>query len=290
MVRPSGTAVAAGAKLSTHLGNGIAAQLPRHPNPIWHQAADDALCASLIADGHHLDCATLRVLARAKGPERVILISDASPLAGLPVGTYGPWEVDPSGKIVVAGTPYLAGSNQSLAIGIGNLLAAVSWPIAQVLGTVTSQPGTLARAFASRARTGPTREPRHLSPWGTGRVHPDAHAGGRGLARSGRVRAEGHAGRRPRLPGRPWRSSADRASIAVERQTRCVVSFREPRDRGRLPSTAYLDFSNSSVAPGPPTMEKKPPGGRRDNLGQVGLVQEGSRYLVIRRFPRDPCR
>jgi len=62
-----GDAAAAGAKLSTHLGNGIAAQLQRHPNPIWRQAADDALFASLIADGHHLDCATLRVLARAKG-------------------------------------------------------------------------------------------------------------------------------------------------------------------------------------------------------------------------------
>ncbi len=136
-------AVAAGAKLSTHLGNGIAAQLPRHPNPIWHQAADDALVASLIADGHHLDCATLRVLARAKGPERVILISDASPLAGLPAGTYGPWEVDPSGKIVVAGTPYLAGSNRSLAYGMGHLMAAVSWPIAQVLGTVTRNPALL---------------------------------------------------------------------------------------------------------------------------------------------------
>ena len=32
-------AVRAGARLSTHLGNGIAAQLPRHPNPIWQQAA-----------------------------------------------------------------------------------------------------------------------------------------------------------------------------------------------------------------------------------------------------------
>ena len=63
-------------------------------------------------------CATLRVLARAKGPERVILISDASPLAGLPAGTYGPWDVDPSGKIVVAGTPYLAGSNRPLATGV----------------------------------------------------------------------------------------------------------------------------------------------------------------------------
>ncbi len=106
-------------------------------------AAEDALSASLIADGHHLDSATLRVLARAKGPERVILISDASPLAGLPVGTYGPWEVDPAGRIVVAGTPYLAGSNRSLACGIGNLMAAVSWPLAQVLDAVSRNPALL---------------------------------------------------------------------------------------------------------------------------------------------------
>ena len=37
MVRPFKPAVAAGAKLSTHLGNGIAAVLARHPNPMGHQ-------------------------------------------------------------------------------------------------------------------------------------------------------------------------------------------------------------------------------------------------------------
>ena len=78
--------------------------------------------ASFIADGHHLDPATLRVLARAKGPANTILISDASPLAGLPAGIHGEWAVDPSGKIVVAGTPYLAGSNQGLEVGLQNLL------------------------------------------------------------------------------------------------------------------------------------------------------------------------
>ena len=79
-------AVAAGARMSTHLGNGIASPIARHPNPIWEQAAHDGLDASLIADGHHLDPATLRVLVRAKTPDRVILVSDASPLAGLPPG------------------------------------------------------------------------------------------------------------------------------------------------------------------------------------------------------------
>src|SRR5208337_2850965 len=155
-----------------------------------------------------------------------------------------------------------------------------------------SQPGTLARAFASKARTGPTGEPRHFSPRGTGRVHPDAHRRGRGLARSGFLRAEGHAVRPPRLPGRPWRSSADRASIAVERQTRCVVSFRGPRDRGRLPSTAYLDFSISSVALGPPTMKKTHSAAGVQTSAERVWFEEGSRHLrsgVLRRvFAVDP--
>jgi N-acetylglucosamine-6-phosphate deacetylase len=136
-------AVTAGARLSTHLGNGIASPLPRHPNAIFAQAADDRLYASLIADGHHLDPATLRVLVRAKRPERIILVSDASPLAGLEVGQYGEWSVDPSGKIVVAGTPYLAGSNQGLEVGISNLgrFVGLSWP--EAIRTVTVNPAHL---------------------------------------------------------------------------------------------------------------------------------------------------
>jgi N-acetylglucosamine-6-phosphate deacetylase len=137
------SAVAAGARLSTHLGNGIAARLPRHPNPIWAQAAEDRLFASFIADGHHLDTETLRVLARAKGLSRVVLVSDASPLAGLPPGTYGDWAVDPSGRIVVAGTPYLAGSNQSLEVGLRTLANAMPCGITEALRTVTDNPATL---------------------------------------------------------------------------------------------------------------------------------------------------
>jgi N-acetylglucosamine-6-phosphate deacetylase len=133
----------AGARLSTHLGNGIASPLPRHPNPIWEQAALDALSASFIADGHHLDPSTLRVLVRAKGPDRTILVSDASPLAGLPPGRYGDWAVDPSGKVVVAGTPYLAGSNQALDVGLGTLLAATDLSLPQAIATVTANPARL---------------------------------------------------------------------------------------------------------------------------------------------------
>jgi N-acetylglucosamine-6-phosphate deacetylase len=137
-------AVEAGARLSTHLGNGIASPLPRHPNPIWTQAADDRLSASFIADGHHVDRATLRVLLRAKGVGRSILVSDASPLAGLPPGTYGTWAVDPSGKVVVAGTPYLAGSDRDLAFAVNEVRAAEpDLKLDDVLGMATRNPARL---------------------------------------------------------------------------------------------------------------------------------------------------
>lgn len=107
-------AIRAGAKLSTHLGNGSHALLPRHDNYIWEQLAADELLASVIADGHHLPPAVLKVLLRVKTPARTVLTCDASSLAGLPPGRYAQWggefEVQPGGKVVVPGTPFLAGS------------------------------------------------------------------------------------------------------------------------------------------------------------------------------------
>jgi N-acetylglucosamine-6-phosphate deacetylase len=107
-------AVRAGARLSTHLGNGSHALLPRHENHLWEQMAADELWASIICDGHHLPPALVRCLVRVKTPGRIILTCDASTLAGLPPGLYQEWgqsfEVLPQGKVVVPGTAYLAGS------------------------------------------------------------------------------------------------------------------------------------------------------------------------------------
>lgn len=117
--------VDAGATLSTHLGNGAAGMLRRHPNPIWDQLAEDRLSASLIADGHHLPPSVLKVMLRAKGWERVILTCDASGLAGLPPGVYdyhgAAFEVLADGPIVIAGQrQYLAGSGQLTDVCVGN--------------------------------------------------------------------------------------------------------------------------------------------------------------------------
>jgi N-acetylglucosamine-6-phosphate deacetylase len=80
--------VQAGATALTHLGNGLPNTLPRHDNPIWAGLANDALTAMVIADGHHLPTPVLKTIIRAKGVTRIAVVSDASPVAGLPPGRY----------------------------------------------------------------------------------------------------------------------------------------------------------------------------------------------------------
>lgn len=117
-------AVRAGARLSTHLGNGAHARMRRHPNYIWSQLADDRLTASFIADGHHLPAEVLTVMLRAKGVERSVLVSDSVELAGMPPGRYptpvgGAVELSADGRLALAGTPLLAGAARSLPECVG---------------------------------------------------------------------------------------------------------------------------------------------------------------------------
>lgn len=110
--------VRAGATILTHLGNGIPAMIPRHENVLWAGLANDDLTATIIADGHHLPAALLKTIIRAKGPERCIVISDASPLAGLRPGQYETMGtqvvLDPGGRLYDPATGYMAGSSATI--------------------------------------------------------------------------------------------------------------------------------------------------------------------------------
>lgn len=110
---------AAGASLSTHLGNAIQPHLPRHPNQIWAQLADDRLTAGLITDGHHLPADTVTAMVRAKGPGGSFLVSDSAALAGCTPGLHdtpvgGRVEVTEDGALRLPGTALLAGSGAFL--------------------------------------------------------------------------------------------------------------------------------------------------------------------------------
>jgi N-acetylglucosamine-6-phosphate deacetylase len=137
-------AIAAGATLSTHLGNGCANLLPRHPNLIWEQLAADELSATLIIDGHHLPPATVKAMVRAKGPARVLLITDAISAAGCPPGEYelnGELMVlDASGRVSPPGKSWMAGSSLAMDRAVANTVRFTGLSLEEVLPMAATRP------------------------------------------------------------------------------------------------------------------------------------------------------
>jgi len=120
-------AVNAGAKLSTHLGNGMHPILPRHPNYLWSQLSESNLSATIIADGFHLPVEVIQVFNKVKG-EKLMLVSDSVALAGMPSGDYnaaigGKVTLTPEGKLHLSGHPNtLAGSAMNILQGVNFLI------------------------------------------------------------------------------------------------------------------------------------------------------------------------
>jgi N-acetylglucosamine-6-phosphate deacetylase len=153
-------AVDAGATLSTHLGNGAHGNLPRHPNYIWTQLADDRLAATFIADGHHLTADVFKAMVRAKSVDRSILISDSVGFAGMPPAIYtrrdgAQVELLPDGAIRLSGTSYLAGASFSLneIVAIATELGGLS--LADSLRMATENPGRIVGGQRQIARGAP---------------------------------------------------------------------------------------------------------------------------------------
>jgi N-acetylglucosamine-6-phosphate deacetylase len=137
-------AVSAGATMSTHLGNGAHAVLPRHPNYLWDQLAEDRLAASFIVDGIHLPTSFVKAAVAAKGIARSVLVTDASPPAGAPPGRYAlgeQWvDLTPDGRVVLAGQNRLAGSALRMNDAIRNVMRHAGIPLRDAVTMATINP------------------------------------------------------------------------------------------------------------------------------------------------------
>jgi N-acetylglucosamine-6-phosphate deacetylase len=146
-------AVRAGATLSTHLGNGADAVLPRHPNYLWEQLAEDKLAASFIVDGHHLPDSFLRVALRAKGIERSVLVTDAVMPALCAPGPYRLGEVEVELKDdqrvvlknALTGGTRLAGSSLRMDVAISNVMRVAGLSLTEAVAMATVNPARVGR-------------------------------------------------------------------------------------------------------------------------------------------------
>ena len=81
-------AIDCGATIATHTFNGMVGLHHRAPGVLGAVLTDDRVSCEIIADFVHLHPATVDLICRAKGMERVHLISDSMYATGLPDGDY----------------------------------------------------------------------------------------------------------------------------------------------------------------------------------------------------------
>lgn len=86
--RRTGEAISAGARVATHLFNGMPGLHHRAPGPVGALLAAQSVVCELINDGWHLDPAVVAIAARAAGRGRIALITDSVAATGGPPGPY----------------------------------------------------------------------------------------------------------------------------------------------------------------------------------------------------------
>jgi N-acetylglucosamine-6-phosphate deacetylase len=138
-------AVDAGATHATHVFNAMRPFSHRDPGIIGAVLTDDRVLAELICDGIHVHPRAVQLLARAKGLDRLLLISDGGPGTGMPDGNYRICEFDVA---IVDGVcrdqqGNLAGSTVTLDAELRNLMKYTGHSYAEVLPCATSNPARL---------------------------------------------------------------------------------------------------------------------------------------------------
>jgi N-acetylglucosamine-6-phosphate deacetylase len=120
-------AFTAGATSTTHLFNAMSGFEHRSPGLAVAALLDDTAYVELIADGVHVHPALWELITRLKPADRLLLVSDAVPIAGTGDGRgrIGALAVDVKGwRCTVAGTETLAGSVIALDTAVRNVVAA----------------------------------------------------------------------------------------------------------------------------------------------------------------------
>ena len=126
-------AIAAGVSQATHTYNAMSPLHQRRPGTLGAVLSNDAIYAQLIADNFHVHPAAMKILARCKGVQRTILITDAIRATAMPDGKY-----DLGGQMVTVtegqcrlpdGT--LAGSTLTMEQGLRNFMAATDLSLAE---------------------------------------------------------------------------------------------------------------------------------------------------------------
>ncbi len=140
----------------THLWNAMPPLAGRAPGPVGACLDDDDAWCGLIADGVHVDPANLRLVLRRKPQSRVVLVTDAMPVAGTTLDRFrlgGRTVIRRDGALRTPdGT--LAGADLTMVGAVRNAIALGGAELATALRMATANPADAA-GLADRGRIAP---------------------------------------------------------------------------------------------------------------------------------------
>ncbi|MQY04105.1 N-acetylglucosamine-6-phosphate deacetylase [Actinomadura macrotermitis] len=148
----------AGARVATHLFNGMRPLHHREGGPVTAALTDPRVTVELINDGVHLAAETVHLAFQAAGADRVALVTDAMAAAGMGDGDYrlGVLEVQVrGGRATLAGGTSIAGSTITMADAFRRAVRDVGVPIEQAARAAALTP---ARVLGLAGRTGSLEE------------------------------------------------------------------------------------------------------------------------------------
>jgi N-acetylglucosamine-6-phosphate deacetylase len=118
--------IAAGARVGTHVFNGMRPPHHRTPGPVFALLGSSTVVCEFVADGHHLHDGTLTFATSVTGPDRAALVTDAISATGIDDGSYdlGGQTVLVSGGVArLAGNGAIAGSTLTMDAALRRLLS-----------------------------------------------------------------------------------------------------------------------------------------------------------------------
>lgn len=122
-----------------HMFNAMRPFSHRDPGVIASALLDDRISTELIADGVHVYEPAVRLLARAKGPARILLVTDGLAATGMPDGAYtlGEMEITVKAPVACNRAGVLAGSVLTLDRAVRNMVQFSKLPLKDVVRMAT---------------------------------------------------------------------------------------------------------------------------------------------------------
>jgi len=140
----------------THLFNAMTQLSSRAPGAVGAALESKQAWCGIIADGFHVHPAALRVALRAKGPDKLVLVTDAMPTVGSDQTTFtlGGRTIHVENGRIAAEDGTLAGSNLNMAAAVGNAVRMLQVDLPAAVRMASLNP---ARALGLEGTTGAIR-------------------------------------------------------------------------------------------------------------------------------------